>query len=165
MIFNNFFFILGLYWDLEPSKTLAQGPLSGKKKSKKRVTLLLTCNATGTEKLKPLFIHTYQNPRILREKKKEELPVDYYWNSTSWMQVSIWNDYLTKLDKKMRLQNRHILLLADNAPVHIIDENVNLTNVTVHFLPPNTTAHLQPCDAGIINSFKVSNSFFIFFLI
>ena len=42
----------------------------------------------------------------------------------------------------MQLQNRHILLLADNAPVHIIDENVNLTNVTVHFLLPNTTAHL-----------------------
>ena len=60
-------FISGLYWDLEPSKTLAQGPLSGKKKSKK----LLTCNATGTEKLKPIFIHTYQNPRILRGKKRK----------------------------------------------------------------------------------------------
>ena len=81
------------------------------------------------------------------------------------MQVSICNDYLTKLDKKMWLQNCYILLLADNAPVYIIDKNVNLTNVTVHFLPPNTTAHLQPCDVKIINSFKVSNSFFIFFLI
>ncbi|GBC07324.1 hypothetical protein RclHR1_00740007 [Rhizophagus clarus] len=59
----------GLYWNLEPSKILAQGPLLRKKKSKKRVTLLLTCNATGTEKLKPLFIHTYQNPQILHEKK------------------------------------------------------------------------------------------------
>ncbi|GBC32944.2 CENP-B homolog protein 2-like [Rhizophagus irregularis DAOM 181602=DAOM 197198] len=95
----------GLYWDLEPSKTLAQGPLSGKKKSKKRVTLLLTCNAT------------------------EELPVNYYWNSTAWMQVSIWNDYLKKLDRQIRLQNRNILLLVDNAPVHIINEDVNLTNV------------------------------------
>jgi len=109
--------------------------------------------------LKPLFIHTYQNPRILRGKKKEELPVDYYWNSTAWMQVSIWNDYLKKLDTKMRLQNRHILLLVDNAPVHIIDENVNLTNVTVHFLLSNTITHLQPCDARIINSFKVGNIF------
>jgi hypothetical protein len=151
-----FLFISGLYWDLEPSKTLAQGPLSGKKKSKKRVTLLLTCNATGTEKLKPLFIHTYENPRILRGKKKEELPVNYYWNSTAWMQVTIWNDYLTKLDTRMRLQHRNILLLVDNAPVYVINENINLTNVTVRFLPPNTTAHLQPCDAGIINSFKVS---------
>ncbi len=81
------------------------------------------------------------------------------------MQVSIWNDYFTKLDKKIRLQNHHILLLANNTLVYIIDENVNLTNVTIHFLPLNTTAHLQPCDVGIINSFKVSNSFFIFFLI
>jgi hypothetical protein len=53
------FFFSGLYWDLEPSKILAQGSLFGKKKSKKQVTLLLTCNAIGTEKLKPIFIHTY----------------------------------------------------------------------------------------------------------
>ena len=106
--------------------------------------------------MRPLFIHTYQNPRALHKKKKEDLPVDYYWNKTSWMQVSVWNDYLTKLDARMRLQNRKILLLVDNAPVHIIDENVSLTNVAVYFLPPNTTAHLQPCDTRIINSFKVS---------
>ena len=73
------------------------------------------------------------------------------------MQVTIWNDYLVKLDTRMRLQHRNILLLVDNVPVHVINEDINLTNVTVHFLPPNTTAHLQPCDAGIINSFKVSN--------
>ena len=95
--------------------------------------------------------------------KKEELPVSYYWNKTAWMQVFIWNDYLKKLDAQMRLQNRKILLLVDNAPVHIVDEDVNLTNVTVHFLPPNTTSHLQPCDAGIINSFKV-NEFLYYFI-
>ena len=161
-LFSYFNLFSGLYWDLEPSKTLAQGALSGKKKSKKRVTLLLTCNATGTEKLKPIFIHKYENPRILRGKKKEELPVNYYWNSTAWMQVSIWNDYITKLDTQMQLRHRNILLLVDNAPVHVINENLNLTNVTVHFLPPNTTAHLQPCDAGIINSFKVSNIFLFY---
>jgi hypothetical protein len=153
-------FILGLYWDLEPSKTLAKGPLSRKKKSKKRVTLILTCNVTGTEKLKLLFIYAYQNPRILNGRKKEDLPVDYYWNSTAWMQVAIWNNYLMKLDTQMRLQHRNILLLVDNAPVHKINESTNLTNVTVHYLPPNTTAHLQPCDAGIINSFKVNNTIY-----
>lgn len=158
-----FFVILGLYWDLEPSKTLARGPLSGKKKSKKRVTILLTCNATGTEKLTPFFIHTSKNPRALKGKKKDDLPVNYYWNKTAWMQVSIWNDYLKKLDTKMRLQNRKILLLVDNAPVHITNENTQLTNVTLHFLPPNTTSHLQPCDAGIINSFKVSIFFLLLF--
>ncbi len=63
----------------------------------------------------------------------------------------------------MRLQNHHIFLLADNAPVHIIDENVNLTNVTVHFLPPNTTVHLQPYDVEIINLLKLVIVFLFFF--
>ena len=35
-----------------------------------------------------------------------------------------------------------------------ISDKLYLTNVTVHFLPPLTTAHLQPMDAGIIKSFK-----------
>ncbi len=50
-------------------------------------------------------------------------------------------------------------------PVHIIDKNVNLTNITVYFLLSNIIVHLQPYNTRIINSFKVNNSFFIFFLI
>lgn len=71
------------------------------------------------------------------------------------MQVSVWRDYLDRLNQLMRRQNRNILLLADNAPTHLIDETIQLSNIKVHFLPPNTTSHLQPLDAGIINSFKV----------
>ena len=55
----------------------------------------------------------------------------------------------------MEKLNKKILLLIDNAPVHTTENSLLLTNVTVHYLPPNTTAHLQPADAGIINSFKV----------
>ncbi len=32
--------------------------------------------------------------------------------------------------------------------------NIKLTNIKLVYLPPNTTAHLQPMDAGIIHSFK-----------
>lgn len=32
--------------------------------------------------------------------------------------------------------------------------NIPLTNIELVYLPPNTTAHLQPMDAGIIHSFK-----------
>ncbi|GET59584.1 tigger transposable element-derived protein 4-like [Rhizophagus irregularis DAOM 181602=DAOM 197198] len=31
----------------------------------------------------------------------------------------------------------------------------NVYNITLKFLPPNTTAHLQPCDQGNICNFKV----------
>src|SRR5438445_744953 len=43
-ILTKVLFNLGLYWELEPSKTLSTSPLSGMKKSKNRVTILLTFN-------------------------------------------------------------------------------------------------------------------------
>ncbi|GBC42405.2 tigger transposable element-derived protein 4-like [Rhizophagus irregularis DAOM 181602=DAOM 197198] len=146
----------GLFWKMRPSRTISNAPISGTKQSKDHVTVLLTCNATGSEKLCPLFIHKYENSRALKNINKKTLPVDYHWNPKSWMQVSIWNQYLKKLDARMRTQGQNILLLVDNAPTHALFETTRLTNITLEFLPPNTTAHLQPCDQGIINSFKVS---------
>jgi hypothetical protein len=53
----------GLYWRMEPDKTLAMGPISGKKKAKDRITILLTCSATG-DKLPPLLIYKFRNPDL-----------------------------------------------------------------------------------------------------
>ncbi len=44
----------------------------------------------------------------------------------------------------MHFQNQSILFLS-----------TVLTHITIKFLLFNTTAHLQSCNAGIINSFKV----------
>ena len=65
----------------------------------------------------------------------------------------------------MRVQNRNILLLVDNAPTHALYENTNLTNIVIEYFPPNTTSHLQPCDQGIINSFKVRSKPYLFAVI
>ena len=59
--------VIALYWQLEPSRTLALNPVIGTKKSKNRITILLCCNASGTEKLKPLLIHRYETPRSLNK--------------------------------------------------------------------------------------------------
>ena len=139
---------------MKSSRIISNGPVSGTKQLKDCVIILLTCNVIRNEKLPPLFIHKYENPRALKNINKKTLPVDYYWNKKSWMQVSIWNEYIKKLDNRMRRQNRNILLLVDNAPTHALYETTYLTNITIKYLPPNTTSHLQPCDQGIINSFK-----------
>jgi hypothetical protein len=149
-----------LYWKLEPSKTLARHAISGTKKPKDRVTIMLACNATGTSKLTPIFIHKYKNPRCMDNIKHNDLPVHYYWNSSAWMQRSIFLNWLSKLNGDLRKAHRHILLLLDNASVHVLEEGLTFSNITLHYLPPNTTAHLQPCDQGIIYSFKVSKHFF-----
>ncbi len=90
--------------------------------------ILLTCNATRSEKLAPLFIHKYENPRTIKNINKKTLPVDYYWNQKSWMQVSIWNEYIKKLDTRMRRQDQNILLLVDNALTHALYKTTYLTN-------------------------------------
>ena len=54
----------------------------------------------------------------------------------------------------MRRENRKVLLLLDNAASHT-QGDLELTNVTLEFLTPNTTSHLQPMDAGKIQNFKV----------
>jgi hypothetical protein len=56
----------------------------------------------------------------------------------------------------MRQRGWKIVLLIDNAPVYLILDEIweKLDSVKVKFLPPNTTTTLQPCDTGIIHSFK-----------
>ncbi|CAG8640960.1 12350_t:CDS:2 [Cetraspora pellucida] len=51
------------------------------------------------------------------------------------------------------MAGRKIILLVDNAKCHS-SSNLNLHNITIHYLPPNTTSRIQPLDAGIIMSFK-----------
>jgi len=79
----------------------------------------------------------------------------------TWIHNIVYYNYFVIRHKNslhdfMMLILQKYLLLLDNAPTHSISESINLTNVRVHFLPPNTTAFLQPCDAGIINSFKAN---------
>ena len=141
---------------MEPDKSLASGLISGKKRSKDRVTILLMCNATGNDKLPLLLIHKYQSPRPLHNIDKSTLPVHYYWNSSAWMQASIFNHYIRQVNNQMKRAGRSILLLLDNSSTHTLEKNFSPSNIRLHYLPPNTTAHLQLCDAGIIWSFKAS---------
>ena len=42
------------------------------------------------------------------------------------------------------------MLFMDNVSSHVGSDALGLSNVTVKFLPPSTTSHLQPRDGGII---------------
>jgi len=77
----------------------------------------------------------------------------YRNSSNAWLTTELFNEWLHAVNSKMKRQNRRILLLLDNAPVHICE--IDLSNVKLQFLPPNMTFHIQPLDAGIIQSFKL----------
>ncbi|GBM84058.1 Tigger transposable element-derived protein 6 [Araneus ventricosus] len=65
----------------------------------------------------------------------------------------MFSDWLKGIDKEMAKKKRRILLFINNCNAH--SNFLGLKNITVKFLPPNTTSKLQPLDQGIIRSFKV----------
>jgi hypothetical protein len=63
------------------------------------------------------------------------------------------------LDFDRRMQGCQVLLLLDNCPGHIplekfAEMNVVLRNTRVFYLSPNMTSAVQPCNVGIIRTFK-----------
>ena len=81
----------------------------------------------------------------------KNLKIEYYNNTRSWMNGPIFHPYMKNWNDELARQRRHILLLIDNAPSHIVDE---YSNINIQFLPPNTTSKIQPLDQGIIRSVK-----------
>ena len=72
------------------------------------------------------------------------------------MTSGIMNDILASLNRRMKTEDHHILLLLDNAPYHPRDyqDSCTFSNIKVVFFLVNTTSQLQPLDAGVIQSFK-----------
>jgi hypothetical protein len=82
-----------LFRNLQSSKTLTCKGASchGGTKSKQRVTVLLGCNADGTEKLPPLLIVKYSKPHCLRNVNK--LTTIFAANSNSWMATATFEEF------------------------------------------------------------------------
>ena len=124
--------------------------------SKAKLSLMLCTNMTGTDKLPPLVIGKVKYPSALRKKgvTLQQLKVDYYQSTKGWMTLAIFGVWLKTWNEKLARHCRHILLLVDNAPSHMVD--AQYSNIKIVFLPTNTTAELQPLDQGIIRVVKLS---------
>ena len=111
---------------MSPSQTLSTKPVPGRKKDKSCVTVLLGVNATGTDKLKPWVIGNSKRPRPLSKVNLERLPVYYRGNPKAWMNSSVFEEILREMDSRFRFQNKKVLLLVDNAPLHFDSHNLPL---------------------------------------
>ncbi|KRZ00495.1 Tigger transposable element-derived protein 6 [Trichinella zimbabwensis] len=142
----------GVFYRLVPKQILKfKGEKCiGGKHSKSRVTVFLCANMTGTEKRKLLVIGNSKKPRCFKSAK--QLPVTYAANKKAWMTATVFGSELSQWNRALEKKNRKILLLVDNCTAHYT--NYPLSNISVHFFPPNTTSVVQPMDLGIIRCFK-----------
>ena len=152
---------LGLFFRLLPDKGLIEKTKSkkGGKKSKVRLTAAFFVNAAGQKVDEPVTTWKSKKTRYFRNFKNNALSrplgVHYFSNKKAWMNGEIMSKVLKQHDRKMKLQNRNVLLFLDNATSHQESIQKSLTNIKLVFLPKNTTSRLQPLDAGIIRAFKL----------
>ncbi len=116
----------------------------------------MCCNADGSDKLLLLVIGKYENLRCFKNVNRDSFGCKYRSNSKAWMTQVIFLEWLKRFDARMA--RRNVLLITDNCSAHIplmqLASVVTLCNITVFYLPPNTTSKIQPCDVGIIRSLK-----------
>lgn len=105
-----------------------------------------------SEIIKPLVIGKSQNPRSFKDYHKSNFRVTYEANKKAWMTGKIFETWLKRLNHKMRVHNRNILLFMDKCSSH---PRLTFSNLKIDFFLPNTTSKLQPMDAGIIQNLKM----------
>ncbi|XP_050423097.1 tigger transposable element-derived protein 6-like [Adelges cooleyi] len=104
-------FEFGLFYKCLPDEAAA---LRGQQcedgsRSRERVTILICANFKGDEKLKPLVVGFEDTAPGCYER----LPVTYGVDERAWMTDSLFERWLTDLDRKMQAEKRKILLLIN----------------------------------------------------
>ena len=69
------------------------------------------------------------------------------------MNSEIMPDVLKRLNRKMKMQNRNVVLFLDNGTSYQESTEKNLSSIS--FFLKNTKSRLQSLDAGIIRAFKL----------
>ncbi|GFQ76632.1 tigger transposable element-derived protein 1 [Trichonephila clavata] len=89
----------GLFWKRMPSRTFItkeEKKLPGHKAMKDRLTLMISSNASGDLKIKPLLVYHSENPRIFKKNNviKSKLPVHWKSNQKAWVTQVIFNEWI-----------------------------------------------------------------------
>ncbi len=136
---------------------MATHQLEGRKINKERITLIICANLDNNEKILSTIIDKHLNPHCVKGINRDTLGTRYHANAKAWMTQNVFRLWLLDFDSQM--QGCQVLLLLDNCLGHIplekfAEMNVVFRKTRVFYLPPNMTSTVQPCDAGIIRTFK-----------
>ena len=114
--------------------------------------------------MKLLVIYTSKQPRCFGRWQPHEY-VQWHSNKTSKMKGDKFEAWILQLNNQFKGQNQKVIMILDNASSHVVSSakvgksrgfsTLELSNMTLAFLPPNVTSVFHPLDQGIIASFKI----------
>ncbi|CAM5135676.1 unnamed protein product [Natator depressus] len=120
---------------------------TGFKAARDRVTVLFCDNAAG-HLIKPGLLYRAANPRALKGKNKNLLPVFWQSNKKAWVMAALFLDWFHKCfipEVKRYLEEKgldfKVMLIIDNAPGHPAALQFAHNDVEVVFLPPQYLLH------------------------
>lgn len=98
----------GLFWKAIPNRTLATERQRGRKQSKERISIIVACNATGSDKLPLWVIGKAQRPRAFDAARVNIATLDCRWrsNKKAWNTTIIHEEWLRWLNHRLDRQNR-----------------------------------------------------------
>ncbi|CAG8612367.1 19497_t:CDS:2 [Racocetra fulgida] len=116
---------------------------------------MLTANATETEKLKPIVIGSFIEPYALayEESNSEKEELESVNSDNKESHASLSRNFIRCGHGCLRLNASNINKQSCARPYRLsAPSETSLTNIRLEFLPPHTTAHLQPMDAEVETS-------------
>lgn len=118
--------------------------------------ILACCNRSLTERFSLIIIGRRTCPRAFGEKNGTQLGFGYQANSRAWSSWVLFFNLIVRFNAhSLKVAGRRALSILNNFTAHSNTEFLPvLLNVTVRFLPSQTTSHIQPCDAGLITCLK-----------
>ncbi|CAI5961596.1 unnamed protein product [Closterium sp. NIES-65] len=120
---------------------------------------------TCKEKLPQLLMHLCVSPRDIYNFDETALFLSVLPRKT-YARSRLFTHFMEQLNTAMFAEERHIVILLDNASSHVLKtegaetedlfgfRTRSLSNLWLVFLPPNTTCFVQPLDQGLIAMMK-----------
>ena len=122
-------------------------------RAKDRLTLVLCCNASGSVKVDPLIIGTAKKPVCFQDGPPQ---ISYINQKNAWMDRIIYRYWWNRvfLPAVREFTALPVALIMDQCSGHDSTVTDSLGQVTLYFLPPNTTSIYKPMDQGIVAAVK-----------
>lgn len=134
-------------------KNVEKSDFRGFKMSKQRISIAVTVNMDNSVYIPLLFIGKAKKPNCF-----SDVPKCYTSQHHAWMDSTVfiyWIDEIFMPAVTSTLGDSKILLIMDNFSGHPKElSKEKYKNLEIIYLPPNTTAKLQPLDQGIISALK-----------